>query len=43
MTLLQGLRARIRVRTNPNGADTDLHEEIRFHIDLETEKNLASG
>src|SRR5512142_1904407 len=43
MTLLQGLRARIRALLHPHAADHELNEEIRFHIELETEKNLRLG
>jgi putative ABC transport system permease protein len=43
MTWLKGLRARLRALLRPTAADSDLTDEIRFHIDLETEKNLRLG
>ena len=43
MTLLQGLRARMRALLRPRVVDHELNEEIRFHIELETEKNLRLG
>ena len=38
-----GFRARLRALLNPRGADRDLTDEIRFHIELETEKNRRLG
>jgi predicted permease len=43
MGLLKGLLARTRAATHPTAGDSDLGEEIRFHIDLETEKNIRLG
>jgi predicted permease len=43
MTLLKGLRARLRALLHPRAADRELADEIRFHIDLETEKNIGLG
>jgi predicted permease len=43
MGILQGLRARLRALLRSRSADTELSEEIRFHIELETEKNLRLG
>lgn len=43
MTLLHGLRARLRALFHPVAADNELSDEIRFHIELETEKNLRLG
>src|SRR5438105_12099638 len=43
MSVLKGLRARWRANADVGRADDDLSEEIRFHIDLETEKNVALG
>ena len=43
MTLLKGLRARLRALLHPSAADRELSDEIRFHIELETEKNLRLG
>lgn len=42
MTWLKRLRARLRALTNTN-ADRELNDEIRFHIELETDKNLQLG
>ena len=42
MNLLQRLTRRVRAFLNPN-ADRELTEEILFHIDLETDKNVAAG
>ena len=41
--LLHGLRARLRALFHPAAADNELSDEIRFHIELETEKNLRLG
>jgi len=43
MSLLSGLRARLRVLRHPLAADRDLAEEIRFHIELETRQNIERG
>ncbi|HEY4219021.1 MAG TPA: ABC transporter permease [Gemmatimonadaceae bacterium] len=43
MGILKGLRARLRALLHPISARRDLDDEIRFHIELETEKNLALG
>jgi len=43
MTLLKGLRARLRALRHSRDADRELADEIRFHIELETEKNLRLG
>jgi len=43
MSTLSGLRARFRALVRPRTADSDLAEEIRFHIELETEKNVHLG
>jgi predicted permease len=42
MSWMQGLRARLRALTNSN-ADRELADEIRFHIELETDKNIQLG
>ncbi len=42
MGILKGLRARLRA-LRATAADRELTEEIRFHLDLETEKNLRLG
>jgi putative ABC transport system permease protein len=41
--LISGLRARLRALLRRTAADRELSEEIRFHIDLETEKNIKLG
>src|SRR5438045_3069276 len=43
MELFNGLRARLRALLHPAAADDELSHEIRFHIELETEKNLRLG
>src|SRR5437762_6668565 len=43
MTRLKGLRARLRALLHPTVADNELSDEIRFHIELETEKNVRLG
>jgi putative ABC transport system permease protein len=41
--MLSGLRARLRALVRRDAADRELNDEIRFHIELETEKNLRLG
>jgi predicted permease len=41
MKWLYGLRARLRLV--PRGAEERMEEEIRFHIEMEAEKNLRAG
>jgi putative ABC transport system permease protein len=43
MSILHALRARLRALLHPSAADRSLGEEIQFHIELETEKNLRLG
>lgn len=43
MSILHALRARLRALFHPSAADRSLGEEIQFHIELETEKNLRLG
>src|SRR3954469_15837709 len=43
MSLITGLRARLRAFTADKAADTELADEIRFHIELEMEKNIRLG
>ncbi len=43
MSILHALRARLRAILGPAAADRSLSDEIRFHIDLETEKNVRLG
>src|SRR5215831_7666489 len=42
MSLFHALRARLRA-IRQSSADQSLSDEIRFHIDLETEKNIKLG
>lgn len=43
MSLWHGLRVRARAIVASRQADRDLQDEIRFHLEQETEKNLALG
>src|SRR5437764_10278325 len=43
MSFLSGLLARLRALSHASAADHELRDEIRFHIDLETEKNMRLG
>src|SRR5215470_3846633 len=43
MGLVSGWRARFRALLHRTAADRELSEEIRFHLDLETEKNMKLG
>ena len=43
MSLISGLRARLRSLFHAAATEADLDDEIRFHIERETEKNLRSG
>ncbi|MGH7617826.1 MAG: permease prefix domain 1-containing protein, partial [Gemmatimonadaceae bacterium] len=43
MGILSGLRARLHALVRRGAADRELSEEIRFHLDLETEKNVRLG
>jgi hypothetical protein len=43
MGILKGLRARLRALLWPGAADRELTDEIRFHLELETEKNIRLG
>src|SRR5262249_3307572 len=43
MSILEGIRARLRAALRGRAADQELSEEIRFHIDLEAEKNVRLG
>ncbi|HTR78145.1 MAG TPA: ABC transporter permease [Gemmatimonadaceae bacterium] len=43
MSLLSGLRARLRALVRRAAADRELRDEIGFHVDLETEKNIRAG
>lgn len=43
MGAIKGMWVRLRAVMRPSTADRELDDEIRFHIELETEKNLALG
>jgi putative ABC transport system permease protein len=43
MSRLKGLKARLRAVLRDRKADDDLHDEISFHLERETEKNLRLG
>ena len=43
MDAFRGLMARLRAVLRGRQADRDLDEEIRSHIEMETEKNIAAG
>src|SRR6185503_16650649 len=43
MGILSGIRARLRALFKRTTADRELSEEIQFHIELETEKNVRLG
>jgi putative ABC transport system permease protein len=43
MSFLKGARARLRAIVRPAATDRELGEEIRFHIDLETQQNIERG
>src|SRR5438067_8729788 len=43
MSIWRGLRARARALLRSRDSDRDLRDEIAFHLDRETERNLAVG
>ena len=43
MVTLKGVRARLRALFRRNTAERELDEELRFHLAMETEKNLRAG
>jgi putative ABC transport system permease protein len=43
VSIVKALRARLRALTRRGTADRELREEIRFHLDEETQKNLRLG
>jgi hypothetical protein len=43
MGVVDGMQARLRGLLRRALADDDLDEEIRFHIEMETEKNVVAG
>ena len=43
MSLLSGIRARLRALVNRSTTERELDSEIRFHLEQETERNLRAG
>ncbi|MFL5615945.1 MAG: ADOP family duplicated permease [Gemmatimonadaceae bacterium] len=43
MTTIKGLRARLRALLHRNIAERELDDELRFHIEMETEKHVREG
>ena len=43
MTTIKGLRARLRALLHRAHAEYELDEELRFHVEMETEKNMRLG
>jgi len=43
MTNIKGLRARLRALFGRTAAERELDEELRFHVEMETEKNIRLG
>src|SRR5690242_15204184 len=43
MPTIKGLRARVRALLRRRAGDRELDEELRFHIEMETEKNVRAG
>ncbi|HLL82088.1 MAG TPA: ABC transporter permease, partial [Longimicrobium sp.] len=43
MSWMKGAAARLRSVARPGGSDARMDEEFRFHIEMETEKNLRAG
>jgi len=43
VTSLKGFRARLRALLRRGAAERELDEELRFHIQMETEKNIRAG
>jgi putative ABC transport system permease protein len=43
MSAIKGLAARVRAMFSPRSTEQALDEEIRFHLDQETEKNVRLG
>ena len=43
MAAIKGLRARLPALLHRGAAERDLDEELRFHLDMETEKNVRAG
>ena len=43
MPSIKGLRARLRALFRRGAAERELDEELRFHLEMETEKNIRLG
>src|SRR5689334_5275224 len=43
MSTIKGLRARLRALLRRGAVERELVEELRFHIEMETEKNVRTG
>ncbi len=43
MSWLSALRTRVRLALGRNAAESRMDEEFRFHLDMETEKNVHAG
>ena len=43
MSLIDGIRMRLHEVLRPSSADARSHEEISFPLDMETDRNIASG
>ena len=43
MSTIKGARARLRALLRRRAAERDLVDELRFHIEMETEKNIRAG
>ncbi|HKW47503.1 MAG TPA: ABC transporter permease, partial [Gemmatimonadaceae bacterium] len=43
MASVKGIRARLRALFRRGSAERELDEELRFHIEMETDKNLRAG
>ena len=43
MSTLKGVAARLRAMVSPRSTENALNEEIQFHLDQETEKNIRLG
>jgi putative ABC transport system permease protein len=43
MTTIKGIRARLRALIRRGSAERELDEELRFHIEMETEKHVRAG
>ncbi|HEX8670890.1 MAG TPA: ABC transporter permease [Longimicrobium sp.] len=43
MSWMKGVAARLRSLARPGGSEARMDEEFRFHIEMETEKNVRAG